>query len=277
MPSVGAKIGAFELKALLDRGERGATWLARHRMLDTRHALEVLNPRPSEPVVVAVIEAARLQATVHDAGVVRVTDCGMFEERPFVTRDWVDGRTLADWLDRYGPVQPAAAIELVRGIASGLAAIHEARIVHRDLTPSRIRLDKRRMPKIDGFARARRAHNGSSPTVPPADALRQPSPEYAAPEEFGGGAPADVRADLWTLGVLMYEILTDDLPFLGENTTETIERARRGVFVPMRKRRPDADIPAFLDRVVDRLLSVDPGERPASVADVLASLSQLAG
>ncbi|MEQ1503783.1 MAG: serine/threonine-protein kinase [Myxococcota bacterium] len=271
MPSVGTRIGAYELRGVVESGEIGTLYVTRHRMLDTKHALELLHPRPDERYVHALIEAARLQATVVHPNVVRLTDCGMFEERPFVVSDWVDGRTLADWLDRYGPFPIPAALKLAREIARGVGAIHEARIVHRDVTPATVWIDKRLVPRITGFGRAKRMMvrelAGADVPEPPHPCR----PEYTAPEAEDPGE-SDFRSDLWSLGVLLYELVTNEVPFEGLNPTDTLAIARSGAYPSIAERRPDLDVPPAVDELVAHLLRVDPSERIGSTRDLLARL-----
>ncbi|MEQ1568943.1 MAG: serine/threonine-protein kinase [Myxococcota bacterium] len=275
MPDVGGRIGPYELLERIDVGPRSEVFHARHRVLDTRCALKILHPRQPERTARALIETARLQATIVHPNVVRVLDAGLFEDRPFVVSEWIDGWTLVAWVNRYGTLPAPMALKFLRGVVRGVMALHEQRIVHRDLNPTNVLVDKRLNPRVNDMALAKRLVPGQGRNLLSVEYSTLGTPEYMAPEQIKDAGSVDTRADLWTLGVLLYELVCKDVPFHGDTAQKTLWQVMQGRYVPMRERKPD--VPEAVEALCAELLRVDPDERLASAAELSTRIDQITG
>lgn len=271
------RVGPYRVLELVDRGEHAAVYRVEHVILGTHHALKRLHDGQDEALTRALLASARLQSRLIHPNLVRVTDAGIDQGRPWAVSDWVDGRLLSDWLDARGALPLARALPLFRGVVRGVYALHAQGVVHRDLKPGNVLVEivaGRAVPRVTdlGLARELRSPDPRSDGLSAAFRLLG-TPEYMAPEQGLDPGSVDERADLWSLGVMLYELLTDEVPFEGETEAATMEAARAGGFVPLRERAPD--LPAVLDALIDDLLRPDPRARPADCGQILKRLDGL--
>jgi serine/threonine protein kinase/Tol biopolymer transport system component len=251
---IGTVISRYEICGEIGSGARGTVYKARDLDLERWAALRVLSVRQEAEPERLIREAAALSGIQHpnlcpvyEAGWTAAGDL-------FLATAYCDGETLAERLER-GPLKPAAAVELAAQIAAGLAAAHEQGIVHRNLCPASLFLSADGQAKIVDFG-------FSSPmeqtvTSAPAPAAGMP---YAAPEQLRGER-TDARTDLWSLGAVLYEMLTGERP----SALSALE--------PLAARRPEA--PAELARIVARALALRPAERYATAAELHGELRAL--
>src|SRR5262249_53181231 len=162
----------------------------------------------------------------------------------YFVMEFVPGGSLADRL-KAGPLEVRAAAELVRDLARAVQAAHDANVVHRDLKPGNVLMDGAGRPKVSDFGLARLLDADGEQTV---TGLLLGTPAYMAPEQAEGrtgevGPPADV----WALGVILYECLTGKTPFRGSSRSERLRRIRRDEPAPLRASRPE--VPAELEAV----------------------------
>jgi hypothetical protein len=255
----------YEILELLGRGGMGAVYLARHRSLDRRVALKLLPGEFSgnEKFVQRFHREARALARLQHPNIVAVHDFGStVDGLLYFAMEHVAGSTLAERLRDQRP-DVAGILAIAGQICDALAYAHEEGIVHRDIKPSNILLDARGRVKVADFGLAKVAMEAHPSVMEGAMFTRtgvaMGTPEYAAPEQMSGMDQVDHRADLFSLGVLLHEMLTGQVP--------------RGVFDPP-SRKSGTD-PRF-DPIVLRAMQEHPDRRYSSAAEMKAALVPLA-
>ena len=253
------------------RGAMGEVWKAKDTRLDRVVALKFV-PEPAEGAA-AALDALRAEAR-HAAALNHPNICTIhgFEEHDglrFVVMEYVAGGPLSRALGG-GPLPVSRVLAIGTQAASALAAAHEAGIVHRDLKPANFLLTTDGGVKLTDFGIAR-AVRGETLT-----ARGRPSPtgtlEYLSPEQARGGA-VDTRSDLFSLGVVLYELATGRLPFTGETPAAVLEAVLHRAPSPPRDLNPR--LPRGLERVILRALEKDPGQRWPSASEMLDALRQV--
>ena len=212
---------------------------------------------------------ARALARVNDPHVVTVYDIVVDDGRPFLIMELVEGMTLRDLIDADDRLQPARVISIASGICSGLAAVHANGIVHRDMKPSNVFLTTSGAVKIGDFGIASVA---SDVKVTRAGEVFGSAP-YVSPEQVTGD-PVDARADLYSLGCVMFEMVTGRPPFAGDDPAALAYQ-----HVHTKPERADAlvpQVPAALASTIDRLMAKDPEDRPESADALRRSLESIA-
>lgn len=257
----------YRIVELLGLGGMGLVYRARDEQLDVDVALKVL--RPDRATDHRMLERFRqellLGRQVSHPNVVRIHDIGRHGDLWFLTMDYVPGRSLKDVLRREGPWPPERAAAVVREVALALDVAHAQGVVHRDLKPGNILLDEQDRPYLTDFGIARSmAETG----------LTQPgnivgTPDYLAPEQ-ARGEPVDHRADLYALGLILFELLTGDLPFASGSYSEVLAQRIHGR--PRSLNETGTKASPRLRAVVERLLERDPDDRFQSGAEVAAAL-----
>lgn len=238
-----------EVKRLIGRGGMGAVYEARQLDLDRLVAIKLLPRETSldEAFVQRFQREARALARLQHPGIVAVYQSGTAQDgRLYFVMEHVDGTTLFD-LIHGGHLKVSDALEIVKQICEALAYAHEEGVIHRDIKPSNILVDKKGRVKIADFGLAKLAHSSKSEAASLMHTQTghiMGTPDYAAPEQMRGGAEVDHRADIYSLGVMLYEMLTGQVP--------------RGLFVPPSEK---TGTDARLDKVVLRALHENPERR----------------
>ncbi len=252
------QVGRYEVLGPLGSGGMGTVYRALDPQL--RRAVAVKVPHfhggPGERAEAArrFLREARAAAAVHHPNVCPIHDVGEQEGVPYVVLALVDGESLAERLDREGRLDGRTVATLVHGISLGLAAVHEKGVVHRDLKPGNVLLDRAGRPLLSDFGLARTEADASRLT---ADGAVVGTPAYMAPEQEVG-APADV----WAAGAILYHCLTGTQPFAGATVLEVLEKVKQATPPPPRSVAPEA--PAALEAICLRCLRPAPGDRPTA-------------
>ncbi len=262
------RLGHHEVLEVLGRGGFGIVFRAFDERLQRVAAVKVLSPAlaVTSPARKRFLREARSSAAVRHENVVQVY---AVEERPlpYLVMELVPGETLQERIDRTGPLEAGEALRIARQIAEGLAAAHDKGLVHRDIKPSNILLDAASgQVKITDFGLARAADDASLTR----SGVVAGTPMYMAPEQAKGEA-LDQRADLFSLGSVMYVMLAGRPPFRAENTPAVLKRVAEDAPRPIREVIPE--VPQWLCRVVEKLHAKEPGKRfqtAREVADLLA-------
>lgn len=271
--------GKYRVESVLGSGGMGIVVKATHLLLAQSVAVKVLKPAAlAHPGMVArFAREARALARLRSEHVARVLDVGTLENgAPYLVMEYLEGNDLAEVLVQRGRLPLAEAANLLLQACEGIAEAHASRIVHRDLKPANIFLARQR----DGIPIVKVLDFGIAKALDEGDALTQTSTglgslHYMAPEQMRNAKECDARADLWALGVILYELVTGALPFAGTSPVDVFAAAMLQQREPVREHLPDA--PAALQSVVDRCLESEPHRRLSSVAELAAELAAFCG
>ena len=265
---VGTVLGnRYEILALLGEGGMGAVYKATDRELDRPVALKVIRPElASNPEILQRFKQELIFARkVTHKNVNRIFDLGEADGIKFITMEFVEGHDLKALLRQRGKFPVDEAVEFIRQICRALAAAHSEGIVHRDLKPHNILVDKQGKVLVTDFGLA---HSVEMSGLTHTGALLG-TPEYMSPEQ-AKGEKADERSDLFSLGLIFYELLTGSLPFKADSAYATLLKRTREVPAPLSKR--DASIPQFMSDVVAKCLQIDPQRRYQKAIEILQDL-----
>jgi tetratricopeptide (TPR) repeat protein/TolB-like protein len=259
--------GRYRVLAPLGVGGMGVVYRAHDEELGQDIALKALRPELGrDPLWVERFRRELLLAReVTHKNVVRIHDIGESEGIRFITMHLVDGCSLLDVLTREGALAPPRALHVFRQVAQALQRAHEVGIVHRDLKPANILLAPDETAYLTDFGIARsldRAGHTQAGVVPG-------TLDYLSPEQVAGD-PADARSDIYALGIVLYEMLTGELPFAQGSRAEVL--AQRLAGRPRDLARAGHPAPRHLRRVVRRCLERHPARRYQTVAELLADL-----
>ncbi|HRU04467.1 MAG TPA: serine/threonine-protein kinase [Candidatus Brocadiia bacterium] len=255
------RVGKYEVAAVLGEGGMGVVYRARDPVLARDVALKVLDAGLArDPILVRRFEEeARAIARVQHPNVMRIFAVGEDQGRRYYAMELIRGVTLASRLDERGPMPLAEAAAVFRQILRAVRQIHQAGIVHRDVKTANVMIEEGtgRAVLMD-FGLAKGDYRDSFTTV----GAILGTPEYMAPEQAMGGA-VDARSDIYSLGAVLFEMLTGGPPFQAPDTIAVLKKQVEEAPPRVRSRRPDA--PQGLEAVLSRMLAKDPAQRPASV------------
>jgi serine/threonine-protein kinase len=208
------------------------------------------------------LREARLAARLSHPNIVAVYDVGEEDGLPFIVMEYVEGETLADVLRRRGRLEPNEAVSVALEACAGLETAHEAGLVHHDVKPQNLLVTPGGTVKIADFGIAR-SLDGTQLTQA---GTVLGTAAYLAPEQ-AAGEPATAVADVYSLGAVLYELLTGRPPYVADSLAELAARQREGAIAPVRELAPE--VPAATEDAVMHALARDPEYRPRS-ADALA-------
>jgi serine/threonine-protein kinase len=278
VPGIGETIGSYQILKQLGSGAMGEVYLAEHRHLKRKAAVKLLAPelvgRPD--LLERFFLEARATSAIAHAGIVQVFDCEVDATgRPYIVMEFLDGETLAAVLAQRGALPGRTAARLARGMAEALEAAHAKGIVHRDLKPENIfvqaqppdsvKLVDFGIAKLAGDFRAGQVHQTRSGSI-------MGTPLYMSPEQCRDSANLDSRTDLYSLGCVLYEMLTGRPPFTHANLGDLV--VAHMTETPQDARALDPSVPPPLAVLAADLLKKDPAARPPgmrAVADRLAA------
>jgi tetratricopeptide (TPR) repeat protein len=254
----------FEVESVAGEGGMATVYRARDRDRGEVVALKVLRSVGDA----AFLREAQLLAHIVHPGIVRCIAFGKMDDgRAYIATEWLEGQTLRRKLAS-GPLPVSEAVDLARRGAEALAAAHQWGVVHRDVTPANILVLGGGAVKLLDFGIA---HAGFAPSSTVAGLG---TPGYLSPEQARGDARIDPRADVFSLGCVLYECLSGRRPFEAEHSVAALARVLFDEVPRLRELR--ADVPRALDALVARMLSKEPEARPADGAAVAAELASLA-
>ncbi|MCA9567170.1 MAG: serine/threonine protein kinase [Myxococcales bacterium] len=268
-----AIVDRYEVEALLGEGGMAAVYRVRHQQLGTPHALKVLK-LVHEDVRVRLLQEGRVQASLRHPNIVNVTDVVDVGGVPGLVMEFVEGASLDNLLRDEKPSMRQAD-HLIRGILAGVGAAHRAGLIHRDLKPANILLavDHRDQltPKITDFGLAKVLDDAKKPeaTMP---GVGFGTPAYMAPEQMRNAAAVDHRADIFSLGVILYEVMTGQRCFPGDDVLDVLVRVSEARYQPVTELAPD--LPPHIVEAIERSLRKDPDERWPDVDALLACWRQ---
>ncbi len=256
--------GRYRIVSLLGKGGMGEVYLAEDLVLGEKVALKFLpEVAAAEPdLMERFVTEVRLARKVTHPNVARVHDIGEVDGRTFLSMEYVDGEDLGQLLRRIGRLPAEKALEISKQICEGLHAAHERGVLHRDLKPANVMLDGDGRVRLTDFGLAQLARDTDEGRL-------MGTPSYMSPEQITGG-DCTVRSDLYSLGLLLYELFTGKRAFTGKSIEEL--RAKQQHEEPQ----PPSTILEFIDPVVEKIIlrciRKDPEERPTSARQVTLAL-----
>ena len=260
--------GRYEIEELVGSGGMSSVYRARDTVLERRVALKVLHDHFSaDPEYVERFRReARAIARLNHPNIVTVIDRGEFEDRQFIVFEHIPGENLKEVVEREGQMPVPQALELTHQIARGLAFAHEHGVVHRDVKPQNVLLDESGTAKVTDFGIAR--------SLDPGEELTQTgtllgTSDYIAPEQ-ASVQPVDARTDQYSLGVLLYELLTGEVPYPADSFMAAAMRHLRDPVPSVRERRPD--VSDRVDEIVARAMAKRPEDRFPSTEAMMAAI-----
>lgn len=263
--------GRYRIIEEIGRGGMGKVYKAFDSKLQEKIALKIIRPEIANDrtAIERFRNELKLARLITHPHVCRVFDLGEDAGTPFLTMEYVPGENLALMIRMTGPLAPETAVGYARQIAEGLAAAHRLGVIHRDLKPHNILIDESGTAKIMDFGIARSVAAGA----PVSDGKMIGTPDYMAPEQ-AAGRPADARADIYALGVILYEMVTGRRPFEGDTPHDIILKHR--LESPQPPVELDGRVPAGLSELILKCLAKAPANRYQSADDLLQALDELA-
>ncbi len=262
--------GRYKIVRKLGSGGMAEVYLAEDEELGRKVALKMLDERHSrdEQFVERFKREARNAAGLSHPHIVRIYDRGQAEGTYYIAMEYLDGPTLKELLVRKGPTPPLTAIKFAREILSALSEAHKHEIVHRDIKPHNVIVSPDWNVKVTDFGIAR---SGASQMTEAGSIVG--TAQYLSPEQ-ARGKPVDQRSDLYSLGIVLYEMLTGKVPFTGDAAVEIAMKHLSAIPEPPSKLRPE--VSHDLDAVVMRALAKDPADRYSSAEEMDADLARVA-
>ena len=259
--------GRYEITSVIGEGGMAKVFLGTDRVLGRTVAVKVLSPQfaEDEAFVSRFRREAQAAAALSHPNVVSVFDTGSTGNVHYIVMEHVEGRTLRDVIREGGKVLPQRAIEITETVARALAAAHAKGLVHRDVKPGNIMVTREGEVKVMDFGIARAT---SANTVTQTAAVLGTA-SYLSPEQ-AQGEPVDARSDLYSLGVVLYEMLTGRAPFEGDSAVSVAYKHVAEDPVP--PRRHNADVPESLEAIVLKSMAKNPDNRYQSANELADDL-----
>ena len=265
-------IPGFEILERLGEGGMGVVYRARQTAMDRVVALKVLRDEfaQEEEYLRRFLREARLAGRLRHANIVSALDCGNADGRFFMVMEFVEGEPLDRVLKRRGALPEAEALDLARGMAEALQHAWYHKVIHRDLKPQNVLLTKDGIPKVCDFGLCRDVRDLPHLT---SLGLIHCTPEYSSPEQARGEKDIDVRADLYSLGITLYEMLTGTIPFqAGDPATMMVMHAMERPRPPVER---NGAISSGANQLVLDLIEKAREERPGAPAIVIERIKTL--
>ena len=267
---ISALEGRYQVLKELGRGGMGIVFQAHDKQLNEQVALKIISPMLStDPESLERLKREVSSARrISHPNIIRIYDIGETNGLHFVSMEFFPGQNLKEYIRQSGPLSLIQGSHIVQQICEGLEAAHWQRIVHRDLKSQNVLIGQTGNVKIIDFGLARPSYmEGMTAT-----GLILGTPEYMAPEQVSG-KKADERADIYSFGIILYEIFTGRLPFRGESAISVgFQQIRDN---PPRPREINPQIPEELERIILRALEKDPNKRYATISDLRQDFQKL--
>lgn len=279
-PALGTVFGErYEIDSVLGSGGMSVVYKAKHKLMDKIVAIKLLDPRlvRQNIAVRRFQQEAQAASRLNHPNVIIIHDFGMTPEgQPYMVMDFLAGKSLQEILDDVVQLSPERAKSVFLQCASGLAHAHKAGVVHRDVKPNNIIMDKdhlgREAVKIVDFGIAKLAPDAANPQ----ERLTRAgeffgTAVYMSPEQCRG-KDVDLRSDIYSLGCVMFESLTGLPPFEGDNELDTLQMHLSEDPPTFKERRPDLEIPSEFEAIVRKSMEKSVEERYQSMEELLADL-----
>jgi len=266
----GFRLNGYEVKEILGRGGMGVVFKAYDPLLDRFAAIKMMTPQHLVQAEARerFLREARAAAGVQHENIVTIYAVSEVNGIPYLVMEYLPGTTLQDRVDKEGPLPLADIIPYGRQIANGLHAAHIRRVIHRDIKPANVLLGREKgTVKITDFGLARVLDEARHSQ----DGVVVGTPLFMAPEQFTG-LNVDHRADLFSLGSLLYTLCAGKTPFRGDSVLVLMRQISTGTPLPLRTIRPE--VPLWLVNLINKLLAKIPASRCQSAAEVVQAFAK---
>ncbi len=264
---VGDVVGGYRIESLLGIGGFGAVYLATHVRLGRQVAIKALhaNHITNEEFLARFEREARIVAALEHPNITPVYDFDEVNNSPYLVSKYIEGETLKERMRHAGPT-PAEIIDMMDAIASALDYAHEQGVLHRDVKANNVMLDTDGTPYLMDFGLARIMASGDSSL---SVNMIIGTPNYMAPELVVGDGPQTASADIYSLGVMLYEMVVGRVPFEGETAYATLHKQVNEA--PPLPSDLNPEVPVQVEQVLLRALEKDPAQRYATASELAAA------
>lgn len=275
----GTLLGRYEIKRFLGQGGMGQVYEAEHRDLKKRVAIKTLLPglAASSDSRQRFLREGEAASRIRHPHVVDVTDVGAEGSVIYLVMEYLEGENLGRLIERQGFLSPAQTVEIMLPVVTAIATAHQLGVIHRDLKPDNIFLARTPyggiQPKVLDFGISK-VLGGSRTRELTGTAATVGTINYLPPETLNAAREADARSDQYGLGTILYECVTGERAFEGENFYLVLKQIAEGRFSPPSVLRPE--LPPRMEKVITRAMSLDPSARFESVGHLGAALLDLA-
>jgi eukaryotic-like serine/threonine-protein kinase len=273
----GAHVSHYRIHSQIGAGGMGEVYLATDTLLNRKVALKIL---PDEVAsdgrrVRRFLQEAKTVSALNHPHIITIYEVGEEDSRSFIATEFIEGMTLRDVI-RGNQLKLERTIEIATQVASALTAAHTVNIIHRDIKPENIMLRDDGYVKVLDFGLAKLTHQSSSPEastlVNTADGVVLGTLSYMSPEQ-ARGVEVDARTDIWSLGAVLYEMVTGRPPFEGTTTSDVLAAVLDREPTPVARYSPKA--PAELERIIKKALAKNPEQRYQTAKDLVIDLKDL--
>jgi serine/threonine protein kinase len=273
----GFTVGKYKLLERVGVGGMGQVFLCEHLYMKRRVAVKVLPPAKAEqPAALGrFYREARAAGSIEHPNIVRTHDIDQDGNLHYIVMEYVDGSNLLDLVKKFGPLDVRRAVHYIRQAAVGLQYAFQNGIIHRDIKPGNILIDRRGTSKLLDMGLARFYHDQTDMlTIKYDDKIVLGTADYVAPEQVANSHAVDVRADIYALGASLYFLLAGHPPFPTGTVSQKLLWHRTKDPTPIRQIRPE--VPEGLAAVVAKMMQKDPNARHNTPAEVVADLEKWA-
>jgi oligopeptide transport system substrate-binding protein len=269
---IGQTLGQYQITREIARGGMAVVYEANQSILDRRVAIKVLPPELSldETFVQRFTQEARAAARLSHPNIVTIYDVGRYESYYYIVMQLLDGEALSDLIRRVGRLSPERVLQILAQIASALDYAHGQGLVHRDIKPANIIVGAGDHATLTDFGIAKAAEN----TRLTRTGMLVGTPEYMSPEQ-ASGQPVGPASDLYSLGIVIYQMLAGRAPFQGDTTPALLHKQVYEQPQPVRTHAPD--LPKGVDAVLAKALAKDPSQRFSSAVELTRALGDAFG
>ncbi|HEY0983145.1 serine/threonine protein kinase [Schlesneria sp.] len=267
-----SQLGKYRLLKKLGQGGMGEVYLAEDTKLGRQAAVKVLSKTLAREAdfIARFQKEARAMARINHDNAVSVFDVDEDHGLHYVAMEYVDGKSMQQWLNLLGTLSVGDALHVALRCAEVLQFAHKQNLIHRDIKPDNIMLTRNGKVKVADFGLAKALDDDLSMT---ASGMGLGTPYYMAPEQARNAKHVDRRSDIYALGITLYHLLTGQLPFKGESVMEVIMAKELGKYPPARKL--NQQVPDKLDLIISKMIEKDPAHRMKDCDEVIKLLAGL--
>lgn len=266
------QLGDFRIKEAIGEGSMGEVFLAEQSSLDRKVALKLLPKEfaSNDTLRERFLREAKSLAALDHPHIVRIFAMGEEAGHHYAAMEFIDGASLQDIIDQKKRLSVGDAVQITLVCATALEHAHSLGIVHRDIKPANILVSRDGMAKVADFGLVKLVQSDMSMT---ATGTGLGTPEYMAPEQSYDARTATPASDVFSLGAMLYVMLTGELPYKGESVVEFLTAKQKGKYTPAKSLNPE--VPERLDLIIHRTLVPEPKQRYASCSELIRDLSTL--